>query len=81
MDGDNLATELLKTLKTTIKRLWVAVIILIVLLFSTNMIWLYYWNLPDEITETESYEIQAEDEGNAIYNENGGVNIGSDKGN
>ena len=48
MDGDNLAIELLKTLKTTIKRLWVAVVILIALLFSTNMIWLYYWNLPVE---------------------------------
>ena len=33
--------------------------ILIVLLFGTNLAWLYYWNLPDEeytISQESSYE-------------------------
>lgn len=73
MDGDNLAIELLKTLKTTIKRLWVAVVILIALIFSTNMIWLYYWNLPIE-EETCTVTQDAEDEGTNNYiGENGDI--------
>ena len=39
------------------------------------MAWLYAWNLPSEETTSTSYDIQAEDEGNAVYNESGGVTI------
>ena len=52
MEGDTLATELLHALKTTIKRLWIMIIILIILLFGTNVMWLYAWNLPTEETTT-----------------------------
>lgn len=52
MTEDNLATELLHTLKTSIKRLYVILMILIVLLFGTNMAWLYAWNLPSEESTT-----------------------------
>lgn len=48
MEKDTLAMEILHELKATIKRLWITVVILIVLLFGTNLAWLYYWNLPDE---------------------------------
>lgn len=54
MTEDNLATELLHTLKTSIKRLYVILVILIVLLFGTNMAWLYAWNLPCEETTISS---------------------------
>lgn len=52
MAEDNLATELLHTLKSSIKRLYVILVILIVLLFGTNMAWLYAWNLPSEESTT-----------------------------
>ena len=48
MENDSLATELLHTLKTSIKRLYIVIIILILLLFGSNMAWLYAWNLPSE---------------------------------
>ena len=54
MDGDSLATELLHTLKTSIKRLYIVIIILILLLFGSNMVWLYAWNIPSEETTISS---------------------------
>lgn len=52
MTEDNLATELLHTLKSSIKRLYIVIIILILLLFGSNMAWLYAWNLSSEETTT-----------------------------
>lgn len=76
MNDDNLATELLKELKVTSKRWFLLFIITLFLLFITNVIWLYAWNLPTEETTSTSYDIQSEDDGNAIYSESGGVTIG-----
>ena len=50
MENDSLATELLHTLKASIKRLYIVIIILILLLFGSNMAWLYAWNIPCEET-------------------------------
>jgi hypothetical protein len=47
------------------------------MLFATNLAWLYAWNLPSEESTSESYDIQSEDNGNAVYNESAGVNIGT----
>lgn len=81
MEKDTLAMEILHELKATIKRLWITIVILIALLFGTNLAWLYYWNLPEDVTTT-SYKIQSEDNGNAVYNEDGGVTInGTNKSN
>ena len=34
------------------------------------------WNLPSEDqTSTQSYEVESNDNGNAVYSEEGGVNI------
>lgn len=74
MEGDNLALEILSELKHTIKRMYIIVAILIILLFTTNIAWLYAWNLPADST-SNSYELQSEDNGNAIYNQNGEVGI------
>ena len=49
-------------------------IITLVLLFATNLVWLYAWNIPTE-TSTESYNIDSEDNGNAVYNNSGEVNV------
>ena len=54
MSDDNLATELLHTLKASIKRLYIVIIILILLLFGSNMVWLYAWNLTSEETTISS---------------------------
>lgn len=60
----------------TIKRLWILVIILTVLLVGTNCAWLWYENqFTDEIT-TETYEADATDGGVAIANGDGVVNNG-----
>lgn len=53
MNDDTLATELLRTLKGSIKRLYIIIIILISLLFVSNIAWLYAWNLPEEETMSE----------------------------
>ena len=54
MENDSLATELLHTLKASIKRLYIVIIILILLLFGSNMAWLYAWNLSSEETTISS---------------------------
>nr|DAT78194.1 MAG TPA: immunity protein [Caudoviricetes sp.] len=74
MEKDNLALELLMQLKSTIKRLFAVIVILLIALIVTNLAWLYYWNLPTNTT-TESYQIQSEDNGNAVYNESGEINV------
>ena len=64
MENDSLATELLHTLKTSIKRLYIVIIILILLLFGSNMVWLYAWNLPSEETTTT---VTSDNDSNANY--------------
>lgn len=74
MDGDKLALELLRELKATCKRWFILFVVTLVLLFATNLMWLYAWNLPGT-TSTESYDIDSEDNGNAVYNNSGEVNL------
>lgn len=54
MENDSLATELLHSLKSSCKRLFIAFIIVLAMLFATNLAWLYAWNLPtNETTITQ----------------------------
>lgn len=70
MEGDSLATELLHTLKASIKRLYIIIIILILLLFGSNMAWLYEWNLPyEETTTTVSQDSEDNGTNNFIGND------------
>lgn len=70
MEGDSLATELLHTLKASIKRLYIVIIILILLLFGSNMAWLYAWNLPcEETTTTVSQDSEDNGTNNFIGND------------
>ena len=64
MENESLATELLHTLKASIKRLYIVIIILILLLFGSNMAWLYAWNLPSEETTTT---VTSDNDSNANY--------------
>ena len=54
------------------KRLWAAIILLIVLLFGSNAGWLWYESQFEETTTT--IEAEADDGGNAVANNNGMVN-------
>lgn len=79
MDGDqeSLASELLHEVKATSKRWFILFIICLIMLFVTNLAWLYAWNLPDEETTTE---ITSDNGSNANYVDgvgdiiNGGIN-------
>ena len=77
MDGDNLATELLREVKATSKRWFILFIITLIMLCGTNMAWLYAWNLPSEGTTTT---ITSDDGSNANYIEGEGdiTNVGKD---
>ena len=72
MDNDSLALELLHEIKKTSKRWFILFIITLILLFTSNIIWLYAWCLQ---TEQTSYDIQSDGNSNAIYNGSGEVNI------
>ena len=54
------------------KRLWAAIILLIVLLFGSNAGWIWYESQFEETTTT--IEAEADDGGNAVANNNGMVN-------
>ena len=76
---DSLALELLKQVKADSKKWFTAFIIVLIMFFISNLAWLYAWNLPSEETKstttTYDYDVDSEDDGNAIYNESGEVNI------
>lgn len=56
----------------TIRKLWVIIILLIVLLVVTNGIWIYYENSFVDVV-TESYSSESGDSGLAIVNRDGSV--------
>lgn len=60
----------------TIKRLWILVIILTVLLVGTNCAWLLYESQLQYVETSETYEADATDGGVAIANGDGVVNNG-----
>lgn len=51
----------------TIRRLWISTIILVILLFVSNALWLWFFSGA----EVESYEVTADSNSNAYYNEIG----------
>ena len=78
MEGDNqsLASELLHEVKAASKRWFILFIITLLMLFGTNMAWLYAWNLPTEETITE---LTSDDGSNANYiNGQGDITNGGD---
>ena len=61
----------------TIRRLILAIIVIVLLLFGSNMTWLYVWNQYD--FSSEEITIENEDAGNANYmgaNASGVINNG-----
>ena len=83
MEENNLALEVLKQMKEShtqvVKRLITALIIITILFIGTNVFWIIKSYEPVDTT-TSSYDIDSKDNGNAIYNEDGKVNVnGKDK--
>lgn len=60
------------TSTATIKRLWILIIILVLMLVGTNIAWLYAWNSYDYVSEEIIVEQDAQDGGNANYIGNDG---------
>ena len=61
---NNLASELLREVKSQSKRWFIAFIVCFSILCVTNVIWLYAWTLP---AEDSVVTIESNDEGNANY--------------
>ena len=74
MEDNTLAMELLHQLKSSMKKWFIAFIIVLVMFFASNIAWLYAWNLPAESTTT-TYDADSEDNGNAVINDEGDVSI------
>lgn len=63
-------------LERTIKRLWILVIMLTILLVGSNCAWLWYESQFEEVTTTEeTYTSDATDGGIAIANGDGEVEV------
>lgn len=59
------------------KRLWIALLVVIVLLVATNAAWIYYESqFEDVVTETVTQETDAKDGGTAIVNNGGDMIYG-----
>lgn len=57
-----------------LKRLWITILVLIVLLVGTNAAWLYFESqFEDVVTTTTTIEADANDGGSAIANGDGSV--------
>lgn len=71
----SLATELLRELKRQSKRWFISFIICLILLFLSNMAWLYVWNQYDY--ESYSYEQDGDGVNNINSSIGGDVNNGA----
>lgn len=64
------------TMERTIKRLWIVVLVLILLLAGTNAAWIYYESQWEVVETTETYEASTDGGGTAIANGSGTVEYG-----
>lgn len=62
-----------------VKRLWITVILLIILLVATNGAWLYFESQWEYYEETTTVSQNAESEGDIILNGTGEVNVNGER--
>ena len=79
-ENTSLATELIRELKSTSKRWFIAFIVVLSLWFATIGGFIIYLSLPVEETTTETVTQDADDNGNNNY-VGGDNNVGSSDGN
>ena len=73
MSTENLATEILHEFKAQSKRYFIMLIIAILLLFASNLIWIYAWNANKKATE--AHTLNGQDNANVLYNREGDMSI------
>ena len=64
--------------KRTVMCLWVVILVLAVMLFGSNLAWVYYESQWEVVQTTETYEATTDGGGTAIINGDGVVDYGSD---
>lgn len=72
-----------ETAKANSLKWFIFSMVLLVLFVGSNCLWIYRESQYEDVVEetyTEDYDIEASDNGNAIYNDDGSVVIGEDKG-
>lgn len=80
-ENTSLATELIRELKSTSKRWFIAFIVVLSLWFATIGGFIIYLSLPVEETVTETVTQDADDNGNNNNYVGGDNNVGSSDGN
>lgn len=73
-DTETLASELLHEIKATSRRWFILFIITLIVLFATNLCWLYAWNLPYEETTTTVTQDSGDDGDNNYIGNDGDIN-------
>lgn len=48
-------------MERTVKRLVIALVLCIILLFGSNVVWLYFWNQYDYIDESQYVNVDSKD--------------------
>lgn len=76
---DKLTSELIHEVKGNARKWFIIAMALLVVLFASNMAWLYYWNLPDE--QVEQIEQDNKDGNNNYIGEDGSINNGASSNN
>lgn len=74
-ENESLATELLHLVKAQSKRWFISFVIVLFMLFVSNLVWLYFWCLPVEEVSTE-VEQQTDSGDNNFIGEDGNISYG-----
>ena len=71
--------DVLEHYRFAVKWMSIALIVVVLLLFASNIIWLYYWNQYDYTNDTVTTTIDSQGEGIANYTGgDGGIMLGED---
>ena len=73
-DKETLASDLLHEIKATSRRWFILFIITLIMLFATNVCWLYAWNLPYESTTATVTQDSGDNGDNNYIGNDGDIN-------
>ena len=68
----------LARMERTIKRLFILLITTVLILFASNVIWLYWWNQYEYVTETETYSYQQDGSGFNLIGDRNNIDYGTE---
>ena len=79
MEDKQYYTDIISGLaERTIKRLWIVIILLIVLLVGTNAMWIYYESQFEDVVTTVTQEAESDGDGNISLRNIGGDYYGGE---